>query len=333
MRAGHRDLLLPVAAAYLAEAEWRAGDEEAADRAIDLAMQAGERLGSQHLLLQALGDFPAVAARRIDAEPDGDSSWHRLGRALRAEGHPVAGVLPATVHVREFGELAVEVDGRPAPLRLTKGCLLLAYLAAAPGGADRRGRVVEALFSSGREASVAAYLRQAAHRARQVLPDGVSLVLSEAEVALAPPLAAVSDSVRFQALLEQALGLSGGARLAVLLRAIAIADRGDHLPFVDVPWANQRRRRLQAARDDALVDAAGLAHAAGAYADAERFAGRVLAGDPLREDVWQVRRRVLGALGDYAAVLLAYRDCERALAAAGARPTGTTDGLVTQLRR
>ena len=55
-----RLLELPTAAVYLAEAEWRAGDEDAADRAADLALEAARRQGSNHVLLQALADFPAV---------------------------------------------------------------------------------------------------------------------------------------------------------------------------------------------------------------------------------------------------------------------------------
>src|SRR5439155_452551 len=86
MVAGDRILELPTAAVYLAEAEWRAGDEEAADRAADRALDAARRQGSNHLLLQALADFPAVVSRRIDAEPGADSAWHELGRALIAQG-------------------------------------------------------------------------------------------------------------------------------------------------------------------------------------------------------------------------------------------------------
>src|SRR3954454_7008170 len=86
MRSGGRELELPTAAVYLAEAEWRAGDEEAADKAADLALDAARRQGSNHLLLQALADFPAVASRRIDAEAGADSPWHELGRALIAQG-------------------------------------------------------------------------------------------------------------------------------------------------------------------------------------------------------------------------------------------------------
>lgn len=86
--AGGRYLMLPTAAVYLAEAGWRAGDGEAADRAADLALESAGKLGSNHLLLQALADFPAVLSRRLDAEPSADSPWHTIGRALRASPRP-----------------------------------------------------------------------------------------------------------------------------------------------------------------------------------------------------------------------------------------------------
>ena len=78
---GDRMLELPTAAVYLAEAEWRAGDDEAADQAADLALWAAGRLGSNHILLQALADYPVVVSRRLDAEPSADSPARPRSRA------------------------------------------------------------------------------------------------------------------------------------------------------------------------------------------------------------------------------------------------------------
>ena len=112
VRSGLR-LLLPAAAVYLAEAEWRAGDEDAADRAADIALAAAEFQGSNHILLQALAYFPAVAWRRADAEASADSAWHRLGRSLRA---PLATAATSVgvggrVHIFEFGDPYLLVAG------------------------------------------------------------------------------------------------------------------------------------------------------------------------------------------------------------------------------
>ena len=43
MRRAHRHLELPAAAVFLAEAEWRAGDEDAHDAACEIAYAAAER--------------------------------------------------------------------------------------------------------------------------------------------------------------------------------------------------------------------------------------------------------------------------------------------------
>jgi len=104
----------PATAVWLAEAEWRAGNEEAADRAADLALEAARRQGFNHILLQALRDFPAVLSRRLDAEPAAGSPWHELARALHAQ--QVAVQVPASVSVEllEFAPLHDPRRGRGA---------------------------------------------------------------------------------------------------------------------------------------------------------------------------------------------------------------------------
>ncbi len=94
--------------------------------------------GSNHHLLQALADFPAVVARRLDAEAGADSRWHELGRALMARGVAIDLRARATIRLAEFGAARIEVDGREVRPRIAKSVALLAYLAAAPGHAAER---------------------------------------------------------------------------------------------------------------------------------------------------------------------------------------------------
>lgn len=84
MHEADRTLELCAAAVYLAEAEWRAGDPDAADRAADLALATAGRLGTQHALLGALRAFPGVLSRRLGGLTGADSPWHSLGRPLLA---------------------------------------------------------------------------------------------------------------------------------------------------------------------------------------------------------------------------------------------------------
>lgn len=143
MRAADRIRELPAAAVYLAEAEWRAGNEEAADHAADLALDAARRQGSNHVLLQALADFPAVVSRRIDAEPGVDSPWQGLGRALITQGVTIAARVGVSVELKEFGSAAILVNGVEARPRIAKSSELLAYLTTRPEAAADRDELLD----------------------------------------------------------------------------------------------------------------------------------------------------------------------------------------------
>ena len=60
MEKADRILELPAAAAYLAEAQWRLDSAVEADEAADRALRAAAKQGSNHQLMLALSDFPAV---------------------------------------------------------------------------------------------------------------------------------------------------------------------------------------------------------------------------------------------------------------------------------
>jgi DNA-binding SARP family transcriptional activator len=59
----------------------------------------------------------------------------------------------------------------------------------------------------------------------------------------------------------------------------------------------------------------------------------VLSHDPYRESAWQLRMRVLNALGSSDALLATYRACEQALSDLGLTPSSGTQRLLEQLRR
>src|SRR5262249_43330688 len=88
MRRARRHLERPAAAVFLAEAEWRAGDEEAHDAACEVAFEAAEACGTLRPLEQALELAPAVLARRLDAEGPGERRWRSLVRTDEAVPAP-----------------------------------------------------------------------------------------------------------------------------------------------------------------------------------------------------------------------------------------------------
>ena len=320
------------AAVYLAEAEWRMGNEEAADEAADLALEAAGVHGFNHMLLSALRDFPAVLARRLDAEASSDSPWHELGRALRAQG--LVADAPASISVRllEYGRCATVVDGEEVRPRIAKTYELLAFLLTRPGRRAERDELLDALFAGRADDSTRAYLRQAVRWLRSVLPaDGV--VTEQGAVALSGDLAAVSESVQLEARLAEAARLRGVERLEATLAALDVVARGPYLPGMASDWVEERRRRLSALATDARFEAAELAFAHGRMEEAERLSDVVLATEPYHEGAWRLTMRLAGARGDEQGVLRLFHRCEQVLAQVGAEPSATTRQLVDQLRR
>jgi DNA-binding SARP family transcriptional activator len=330
---GDRILELPTAAVYLAEAEWRAGNEQAAERAAELAVDAARRLGSNHLLLQALADLPAVVSRRIDAEPDTNGPWHELGRALLAQGVAVDARVDASVRFLEFGRAAIVVNGEEVRPRIAKAYELLAYLVTRAPRLAEREDLLDALFDGRGDESTRAYLRQAVRWLRHVLPDPEALVVERGTVRLNDDLTIMGESNRFEAALAEAARLQADDRLAATLDALAIYDQGEYLPSARSAWADDRRQQLAELATDARSEAAELALAAERYDEAERLAEAVLHTEPFRETAWRLTMRISHALGDDDGVIRAYHACGRALAEVGTRPSRSTDQLLERLRR
>jgi DNA-binding SARP family transcriptional activator len=327
-----RVLELPTAAVYLAEAEWRLGGEEPADRAADVALDAARRQGSNHMLLQALADFPAVVSRRIDAEPVADSPWHELGRALIAQDVAVEGPVRASVRLIEFGACTLLVDGDEVRPRIAKTYELLAYLAARSDARAERDELLDALFEGRADESSRAYLRQAVRWLRQVLPEG-SVHVEKGEVWLGDEVMVTSESARLEGALAQAARLRGAQRLAATMSALEAFDRGPYLPDFGSRWVEERRERLRELATNARYEAAELAFAEGRLGEAKQLVSEVLRVEPLREAAWRLTMRLANALGDEDGVLRAYRRCEQALATVGASPGPTSRQLLERLRR
>jgi ATP/maltotriose-dependent transcriptional regulator MalT len=332
MRAADRLLDLPTAATYLAEAAWRTGDEEAADRAADLAREAASRQGSNHILLQALADFPTVVSRRLDAEPEADSAWHQIGRALRSQGVVSIATAETVVELREFGRTSMLVNGEQASPRLGKTFELLAYLAAHGGDASRE-ELLDALFSGRTDDSAQSYLRQLIRDMRRQLPAEAGPAIADGRVALGEGVRVVSESERYERLLRAAARLQGEERLEATQRALELFDRGEYLAGRTSLWLDSRREHLSSLTADACYEAAALAFAAGRYPVAEAMVERVLATDPFREGAWRLTMRVANALGDDDRIIGAYRRCASHLAEIGTVPSRSTQDLLDRLRR
>jgi DNA-binding SARP family transcriptional activator len=333
-RSGLR-LLLPVAAIYLAEGEWRAGNEQASDDAADTALTAAQFQGSNHLLLGALSDFPSVAWRRADAEAGVDSVWHRLARVLRSSRSPLEAALAprGRVEVVEFGEPHLVLHGEEVRPKLSKAMSLLAILAAEPDQRVARVRAIRDLFESGSDESTVAYLRLAVRSARDVLGQTAQITLDREQVRCEPAGALVGESARFEALVAGADRLAGDERLTALKEALAIIGRGRYLDGDNTPWATDRRRELEELAERARFEASTTAYELGEYREAERLVRAGLERNPFRESGWRLLMRLSGATHDGDGVIDAFRGAERAMAEIGAEPSGATVALLGELRR
>ncbi|MCW2983844.1 MAG: transcriptional activator domain protein [Conexibacter sp.] len=335
MVAGDRLADLSIAAAYLAEAEWRAGEEGLSDRAADLALAAAHRVGSDHLLLQALADFPAVVSRRIDAEPGTDSAWHQIGRALVARGGGTG--LQADdgleLELRDLGRGEILVSGERRRPRLGKTYELLAYLALRPDRGATRDELLDALFDSRDDPSTRNYLRQVIVQLGALLPEPSALSTDDGALRLSPSLVLGTASQRVEQKLDEARTQHGSVRLATTLEALELLSGGGFLEGAKTAWVEERRRHLAALASGARHDAARLLHAAGRHLEAIALNEQVLKDVPLREDAWRLHMTILGALGDDAGVVQAYARCMQALAEIGAAPARSTRELLEQLRR
>jgi DNA-binding SARP family transcriptional activator len=335
MRRGDRILVLASALVYLAEAEWRLGNEEASDRATDEAYAVARRQGSLRGLLRALADFPGVLSRRLDAELASESHWHSLGRALVVDATGTGPRVTATavVHLREFGEPALVVDGRRVVRpKIRKSLELLSYLLASTNAVVSREAVLTALWNGRDDDSTRAYLRQALRHLRDVLPAGVSVTATGESLVVEGVV--TSESLELAALLAEAARDPGSGRLGYLLEALELTGRGLFLEgSTDVSWIDDRRARIEHIVADVRLDAAELLLGADRHLRALALVDEALDANPLLERGWRLRMRALGLLGDYDGVLSAYAACASALAEIGIEPSRATTELANSLRR
>jgi DNA-binding SARP family transcriptional activator len=332
MRRADRVLELPTAAVFLAEARWRAGAAEEADRSADLALEAALRQGSKHLLLQALEDFPGVLGRRLDAEESVDGAWHDLARS------PAAGIstrrrpLHVALHLRDLGPPALVVAGEVRRARLAKSYALLAYLVHAGGRATRR-ELIDGLFDGRADDSTMAYLRQAAQGLRQLLPERMGLLREGAAFVLDGCALVETDMMLLEARLRSASAQVGPGRVEATHAIVTEHAQATYLDGVDCAWVEERRRDLASLLTDARIETAVAALDESRFEIARSMLTEVLADEPHREQAWRLLMRVSAARGREDQVVELYRRCESALGALGLEPARATRLLVDGLRR
>jgi DNA-binding SARP family transcriptional activator len=333
MQKGDRNLDLATAAVYLAEAQWRLGLEDASDATADLAITSASMHGTLHLLLTALADMPAVAARAADTRPSRMSPWHEILAALSGQ-HPVrVNVSTPRLMVEEFGAPTLTVDGSVVQPRLSKSVELLSYLLGTPNRKATREELLGALFGGRDDAAGRSYLRQALYRLREVLPEPLGPAQDGDVFQLAGPALAIGSAQRAVDLVAQAGRQDGDTRLQTLSHALSMADKGPYLATLSGEWIAERREDLTETFLSARVDAAKLAYRMNRYREARGQVECVLREDPYREQAWQLAIKLAHASGSDDAVLALYRRYVGRMRELGVPPSEELRRLVTQLRR
>ncbi|WP_416972152.1 BTAD domain-containing putative transcriptional regulator [Streptomyces sp. 4F14] len=323
--------LLPTAAVYLAEAEWRAGNEERSDRAADLALSTASAMRSAHALGRALEDFPAVLSRRLDIERDPDGRWHILGRTLIVHAEsPEVVVSRPSVSVDELERPAILIGERRHEPKLTKTVELLSYLAV-EGPEVSRADLITALFDSKNDKSANAYLRMAAGAVRQLTGDP-DCILSDGSRIRWNQGTLSSTFVDTRTRHQRMRLVTGHDRLQMALDTLHRVAGMEMLPGARSPWVTEHRERWATLIRDIRHTAAEAAYETADYGIAHRLVQQVLAEDPYRERAWRLAMKVASAVGDTDRVIAAYRGCATAMRELRADPSSATRALFDRLR-
>jgi DNA-binding SARP family transcriptional activator len=336
MRRARRQLFLPFAGLYLAEAEWQLGNEE---RSLELAndtLDEAEAMGATFIVQRVLEHLPQLLERMIEHDPTGQR-WHRvqavrrptsgISRAVEA---PVVGEHCRSLEIQPFGDRAdLILDGRPVAVRRLKMIEMATYLAMHPGGVDRK-RLQARLFPDTDQRHGGNYFRQIVHKLR--LSTGIALERNGSGLVTWPAeLFVDSADQRFERLVRDTTKLSRADRYARLQEALDIPD-GDFLQESDLDWAEERRFELGLLRVEALSEAAELAFALGRLEETSELAERAVRADPYAETAYRTLMSVEAAIGPPGAVMTVFRRLTEALSALGLEPSAESVALLNRLR-
>jgi DNA-binding SARP family transcriptional activator len=221
-----------------------------------------------------------------------------------------------------LGPWEFRVDGRVLPRPSTlKAQSLLAYAIVNANTAHSREKLATLFWPDADEDRAQRSLRTALWSVRRMLTTADprladALVASRFDVRWAPRVPVDIDVEQFEqahAQWRQARSGDSSGGLAALQKAVALY-RGPFLEGLYDDWCLDERYRLEE-HYLALVEAAvGELEAAGQLREAVAHAQRLLAIDPLREEVHRTIIRVLGLLGDRAGLMRHYQRCKEILA-------------------
>ncbi|MFN8559710.1 MAG: BTAD domain-containing putative transcriptional regulator, partial [Dehalococcoidia bacterium] len=218
-------------------------------------------------------------------------------------------LLPA-LSVAGFGPGSLTIDGRGDVAWPWDKCRELFFLLL-HGGARRQEQVLAALWPEAPPVKAKASLHTAVYRLRRaVLPP--ALVIRGGVYRINEELVTSYDVRDFERSLRSAAETSGDEAVDLLAQAVALYT-APFLDGLDAEWCVEERERLERRLLIALENLADAHAAAGRPRDSIAAAERLLARDPLREDMHARIIRAYLRLGDRAAALRRFEQCAETL--------------------
>jgi predicted ATPase/DNA-binding SARP family transcriptional activator len=221
--------------------------------------------------------------------------------------------MPA-LHLRLLGDFSLIYNGQPvttlSTMRLRS---LLTYLALHRDVAQQRQHIAFLFWPETSEAQARNNLRQLLHQLRQALPAGQQLLAADTHTLHWRPAMPFSlDVAEFEQALADADEAARSDDQRALRAALERADslyRGELLPGCYDEWILPERERLRQSYRQALEQLLALFERQNEHALAIRAAQRLLALDPLSEDVYRRLMRLFMLKNDRASALHVYHTC------------------------
>ncbi|MDA5092844.1 BTAD domain-containing putative transcriptional regulator [Aliiroseovarius sp. KMU-50] len=237
------------------------------------------------------------------------------------------------ISISLFGKLTVtDSTGATIPLTGAKTLGLLAYLALNTEMPPTRDRLT-ALFWGDRFTDQARQsLRQAIAKLKRTLlhPDGVTIMVDGDRVGLNPELVSI-DVDRFSQLVAQDTPQADLEAIALMKGPLLDGLFGQQAEFED--WIVSERQRYSILAQTVLERAAKNAQKQGQNAEAQEFARRMVAIDPLRDASQAVLIRILAQRGERAAAVQQFNTYQETLQKElGVGPGGELLKLMEEIR-
>jgi LuxR family maltose regulon positive regulatory protein len=295
---------------WLAHAQFRAGALDEARDTLREALRAANDLGSDSVLdLPARWDVSLIeycCAHGVERARLG-AILDRIAAPIRAASLPPPVSLPA-LSVSGFGLGIAVLDGAAEVAWKWDKTRELFFLLLHEG-ARRREQLLALLWPDLSPAKSRAALHTAVYRLRRAIHPDV-IILRDGVYRLHTEMIVSYDVRSFEHLVKTAINGDEADMVSLLQQAVDLY-KGHFLEDLDAEWCSVERRRLERNYLNALerlVDAYALSGETRLSID---VADRLVAADPLREDIHARIVRSYLRLGDHAA---ARRQLERSLA-------------------